>query len=361
MSLPDSNTSAQGAENRLILHFLRLWEEVAGERAMPRLRDFSGDILEPFKPFSVVIDLQDGYDNPVIRHVGSAIANREGADARGLRPDEVPRRTILSRITDHFFEVLANRGPVGFEADFIDDDGKNIPYRGILTPLSDNGEDINFILAAINWKGAPPWNQAGETADLAATLAALRDRIAGAGRGRNELYELLSAIYGFHRRARNAEAEYQALLREHGIRAQLRAPFTAVLKLAFGANYDKTRLTEYAAAMSYADRQDLDRTAFRAALFDTPGGVKGLVRAERSARRNGGGPEDPWEATKTTLSRMPPRAVVEDWRGGDGGDEDYVVLLARRESGSPHDLAVLGALPANSRDLKRFVRETPDG
>ena len=46
--------------------------------------------------------------------------------------------------------------------------------------------------------------------------------------------------------------DYAELLEESGVKAQARAPMTPIVKLVFGIDYDKARLTEFAAALSYA-------------------------------------------------------------------------------------------------------------
>ena len=65
---------------------------------------------------------------------------------------EVPSRSLLSRLTDHYMQIIANRAPVGFEAEFDNPAGENICYRGILMPFSSDGETIDFIYGVINWK-----------------------------------------------------------------------------------------------------------------------------------------------------------------------------------------------------------------
>jgi len=380
---------ANAPEERLIMRFLACWEEAAGERPMPALNNFSGLSLEPFKPFSVLIDLQDGYDNPVIRHVGRAIVTLMGKDCRGQSPHDVPRRSILSRVTDHFYEVLANRAPIGFEAAFEDQNGGEIPYRGILTPLGEDGETITFILAVINWLGSeqPP---AATTADIPETgapneepapndapsietatdypspvyqgdpetdLAGLKNAAQEAGRSRSALYDLLADIYGFYQGA-GQTSRYRNLLDDHGIRPQARAPFTAALKLVLGVDYDKTRITEYAAAMTFAARNNLDHDRFRHALETTPGGLKSMVRAERAARRNGSrqGPAIP---DANILADIATHVVIDDFSRGhhmNGESSDYVLLLARKSGQDQQNrLHILDALPAGPQDLKRFA------
>ena len=55
--------------------------------------------------------------------------------------------------------------------------------------------------------------------------------------------------------------EYAELLEESGVKAQARAPMTPIVKLVFGIDYDKARLTEFAAALSYAQREHDRRLA----------------------------------------------------------------------------------------------------
>src|SRR5690606_18840760 len=65
---------------------------------------------------------------------------------------DVPPRSLLSRITDHYMQILANQAPIGFEAEFVNQRGTTILYRGILLPFSSDDETIDFIYGVINWK-----------------------------------------------------------------------------------------------------------------------------------------------------------------------------------------------------------------
>ena len=49
------------------------------------------------------------------------------------------------------------------------------------------------------------------------------------------------------------------LIADAGLVVQERAPMTPVVKLVFGPDYDKTRLTEYAAVLSHAHRLELEQ------------------------------------------------------------------------------------------------------
>ena len=60
---------------------------------------------------------------------------------------------------------------------------------------------------------------------------------------------------------------------------------TPVVKLIFGAGYDKTRLTEFAAALDYAHRNVVPLGGLADLLAQHGGGLKGIVQAERRARK----------------------------------------------------------------------------
>ena len=69
---------------------------------------------------------------------------------------------MLSRLTDHYLQIIANRAPIGFEAEFVNDRGVTIMYRGILLPFSSDDDTIDFIMGVINWKEAVAADQAEE-------------------------------------------------------------------------------------------------------------------------------------------------------------------------------------------------------
>src|SRR3546814_8825107 len=60
---------------------------------------------------------------------------------------------------------------------------------------------------------------------------------------------------------------------------------TPVVKLVFGAAYDKTRLAEYACVLGPAKEEGLRRGALAAYLDRYPGGLKGLVKDARARRK----------------------------------------------------------------------------
>lgn len=152
-------------------------------------------------------------------------------------------------------------------------------------------------------------------------LAEVRARARRAGRSRQALYELLAEILGIAAALQAYPAAY-ALIRERaGIKAQRRAPFTPILKLVFGEDYDRTRIAEYGTALAHAARRGFSPEQFLHELCSKPGGLKGLVQAERRQRR---------AATDAAASPTPTQPSGGTSRSEDrAGDGDLVLLLAR--------------------------------
>jgi len=180
---------------------------------------------------------------------------------------------------------LASIGEIGLSDDEDDDD------------FADMTEDMAPALAAVD--AAPT-----DSADIMAVLdpAEVADGLAGAldiarqsaaealdadARSRTALYCAIGHAYDFALATREEPAGYAAMLEEAGIVVQDRSPMTAVVKLVFGADYDKTRVAEYALALEYALSEGVEKGAFAGQLGFYEGGLKGLVSDVRAARKAG--------------------------------------------------------------------------
>jgi hypothetical protein len=349
-------------------------------RDFPSIEDLEHRDLEDFAANSVLLDFTCGKENPTVPYIGAAIRDECGLDDDTRSIGEVPSRSLLSRLTDHYLQIIANRAPVGFEAEFVNQREESICYRGILMPFSSDGDAIDFIYGVINWKKgesaqpgfgeasplpvvemqpaaieresaaiegiadipldltdlagpdehltwedspsaeheivAPSFADTDESDDAPPIAldddAGLADRLwaaretaeaakAGEGRTRTALYRALSLAYDFAVAARSNAEDYAELLEESGVKAQARAPMTPIVKLVFGIDYDKARLTEFAAALSFAQRQDLPQGAFQGFIESQAGGLKALVAAERQARRPEARPDTAGETARRKL------------------------------------------------------------
>jgi hypothetical protein len=384
-------------ERRMQVRAYNYWASLLGDRSLPSIEDLSPDQLEDFGPNSVLLDFSTGLDNPAVVYLGTAL--RRECEVTGAIQfiNDVPSRSLLSRLTDHYLQIIANAAPIGFEAGFHNQRGSEILYRGILMPFSSDGETIDFVFGVISWKElaseaisdelgrevdaalrgtaqprdvAPIWadgpaageedtldlagmESPAEDAPLADWLALARDGAEQArtseARTHTALYHAIGLAYDFALMSESSPGDYEDMLADAGIKAQARSPLTAVVKLVFGSTYDKTRITEYATALEHAKAAGLGLGALGDYLGQYPGGLKALIRDERAQRR-AALPErpDPRQSARAALKAAAPIDPVALATDADG----LAVVIARREADG--SIAIVGALP-DSSDLSQRV------
>ena len=381
-------------ERRMHVRAYNYWASLLDGRDFPSIEDLAPDNLADFGPHSVLLDFTAGRDNPATPYIGSAIRAECGLDTDTATIAAVPSRSLLSRLTDHYLQIIANRSPIGFEAEFINQRGHSICYRGILMPFSSDGDTIDFIYGVINWKDAAPvdavlrpvlaeavvpavaehgpldlaqaphlsWENSPlhdepapvplePDAGLGDWLSAARESAKLCkqhdGRSRAALYRALALAYDFAIAARRIPDDYAELLKDAGVRAQARAPMTPVVKLVFGPDYDKTRLTEFAAALAHAARCEVDFGGFQLFVEERDGGLKGLVAAERMARRPASViPVDP----RRQLRELPAMRL-EDL----ATNQEFALVLTRRGPSGVHEIV---GLVNDEKMVERAVRRT---
>jgi hypothetical protein len=563
-------------ERRMQVRAYNHWASLLGERMFPNIEDLEPAHLPDFGPYSVLLDFSLGINNPVVRFLGETLAAECSADGKVItRLADVPPRSLLSRITDHYMQILANQAPIGFEAEFVNQRGAAILYRGILLPYSSDDETIDFIYGVINWKemadqltadellleidqalelgvelemeeeaplraaepvtewadspshedstvtaepdytaalagdysaefggefggefcgefgaelgddfanvanvapldGVPADNATGDDLPLpdfgqyalddddeeydedegeaenpAYNFASLADYIeppvkkaidpsefalepytpetysetysetvggpfgepldagidggyaaaaaatAGAGatqdepdlliiddlaedaglydclasarelarnadntedRSRSALYAAVSRAYDFSLAAEAAPDDYAELIAESGLSVQDRAPMTPVVKLVFGYDYDKTRLTEYAAVLTHAHRLQLQRGNLATFLAEVDGGVKAVVKAERRLRREEQGkPVEDAAAVREALAQQLRALEAITLEELDGAGAEFALVLIRRDEIGCTE--ILGEVPEDIGLIERAARK----
>lgn len=340
-----------GPEKRITFQLYNYWFGLAEGGGIPSLKALSPEDIVDYKNNMVLIDLRDPDNEPTLQVVGQLLKEDLDEDLALKSTSDIPRRTLLSRITDHYMEVLGNKSPISFDAEFNNKDREKILYRGILLPFSDDGENINFILGAIRWiseegklaasnhdKDPAKKEDTDPPSVLQDCLEDCRALVQGQNpadaRSRKSLYEALGAILDFHILCLSNPGSFGELLKAEGLKSQKRAPFTPTLKLCFGRDYDKTRLTEYAAALSFAQKNGQDGEGLPVFLDQYPGGIKGCVQAERESHAMT--PDTPEKNTSETyreiLKNMPAIARFDITENNSGAKKLH--LLLARQNGS---------------------------
>ena len=449
-------------ERRMQVRAYNHWAGLLAERNFPSIEDLDPEALPDFGPYSVLLDFTAGIEDPAVHYLGARLARECGTDGEIHALSDVPSRSLLSRITDHYMQIIANQAPIGFEAEFVNQRGQTILYRGILLPFSSDDDTIDFIYGVINWKELPDqidtdelmleidqaldvaageptmrredeltdWADApvalagidhsdNDVLDLGALIArngasgvewpepnfggesrselpvsgvdafeltefadaghvatgvaapdaelALADWLASAremalvacsseDRTRSALYAAIGRAYDFSLAAQDEAEAFHDLVADAGLTVQDRAPMTPVVKLVFGADYDKTRLTEFAAALAQAHRVRIARGSLGAFLSAAPGGLKGVVNEERRWRKAASGKSlEPRATPRETLARKLRKLETVALADLANEGQEFTLLVARRLPSG--ELVVLGEVPDDISLLERAAKK----
>jgi hypothetical protein len=448
-------------ERRMHVRAYNYWASLLKGRSLPSIEDLEPADIEDFGSHSILLDFTSGVEDPSIAFVGSALRDQCALDHWVDRISLVPARTLISRLTDHYLQIIANEAPISFEAEFVNQRNCELLYRGIMMPFSSDGETIDFIYGVINWKevansdltraiaeevnalsplpqlrplpvtrrtegmpwpeiaisssseaeddGAPDMkldvmNEPDDVLDLttraeaagadgsagpamdmldlsaddmigdaATTLAtdpdaSLADRLSAArdaaqsvtaseGRTHAALYRALDLCHAFALAAQARREDYVSLLIDAGLTESVRSPTTALVKLIFGGTYDKTRIAEYACVIDHAQAQDLPAGTLADVLARSSGGLKGLVRSIRAARKGEAGPAPTRPMTGLrSATRKLAKARPLDLDAVITGEDGLGVVIVRREADGT--LAMVASLETGSRLTERVIVST---
>ncbi|MCH8202917.1 MAG: PAS domain-containing protein [Proteobacteria bacterium] len=141
------------SERRLHLKIFDHWVSLLGGREFPELDEMQSEMEDETLAASFVIDLAPGLSEATLHFAGEQLMADYGGEQPllGRKIDDLGRYSVIARLADHFLEVVSNRAPIGFEAEFERQDGRQAAYRGILLPFSEDGSEINYILGVISW------------------------------------------------------------------------------------------------------------------------------------------------------------------------------------------------------------------
>ncbi len=397
-------------ERRMHVRAYNYWASLLGDHALPSIEDLNPTEIMDFGSHSVLLDFTSGREDPAIAFLGTALAAQCDVAQTVDRVSLIPARTLLSRLTDHFLQIIANAAPISFEAEFTNQRDVEILYRGIMLPFSSDGDTIDFVYGVINWKemasealshsiaaeveaslklpthivppapATPSWadgpaasdddepfelsadlideswaNAADPDAELADHLAAARDAVGIAltaeGRGRQALYRAIGLAHAFALLAQVRRDDYLELLADAGLAENAKSPTASLVRLVFGADYDKTRMAEFARAIDHAVATGVAPGAFSDVLGSLPGGLKGYVAQARAAARGDAAPSPVRRATRSRnrLARKAPMAP-------DALDFDEsqlaIAVMRRAEDGS---IEVVAGLSAGDRLAERVL------
>jgi hypothetical protein len=197
-----------------------------------------------------------------------------------------------------------------------------------------------------------------ELAQLLAEARALAtDYCVLKARTRKALYAALGRTYDISLYAESKPDAYARLIEDSGLTVQDRAPYTPIIKLVFGADYDRTRVAEFAAAIVYGRRKNLPVGSFSDFLETFDGGLKAVVGLERLMRQG----EDCIPADRLRDEARPAiagklRAISpQTWDTLSSEGDEFALLMARRLPDGR--IAIVGEVPRDIALLEKAARK----
>jgi hypothetical protein len=369
-------------ERRMHVRAYNFWVSLLRGRAYPALADLEPDGTAEFDGHAVLLDFTRGGDAPEVVRVGERLAGECGIDGTIRSLAGVSTRSLLGRLTRQYRDILVNRAPIAFEAEFIDDRGSAMLYRGILLPFSSDDDHIDFVYGVINWKaladaveaerlaaaagiaaippamigvadGAAPaaWAEGPSALDVDSTLAErLESARAGARSAeraeidaRAALHRALALAHDLLVDAERDPDGFADILADAGCVGATLPP--AIVSLVFGDAPGEARLREFADVLANARRIRLPRGGFARHVEGLRGGIRAMIVAERERREAG---------ARARARSLPVAAAMPEVEG----DEEFVLLVARRQASGR--LGVVAAVPDDSVLIDRAIgRITP--
>ncbi len=320
-----------GDERRMQVRAYNFWTSQLHAKNYPSIEDLDPAAVEEFRDHSVLLDCTSDIENPSIVFLGEKLRVECGLGGNISYLKEVPGRQeqvsvwTNSPIASHLFDPAT-------PADMHDIGIFEKPELLLDTPILEK-----FCLA--DW--------------LDAARQCANDARDSDQRTRDALYQAIGKAHDFALMAAESYEEYTELLCDAGLTAQERAPFTPIVKLVFGAGYDKTRLTEFASALKFAQRNAVPMGGLANLLAKHDGGLKAIVSAERRAKKLAAG-----IALSSASADPRPRlrsARKRDLREFSGVGDEFLLLVGRREADG--SVAIVGAVHGDAALTEKALRK----
>ena len=135
------------AERRLTYRLFNYWDGLRDNRPFPSLHDIDGGAIPDMWPWCFVLEADSNFSAPYFHYLGKELAGYSGVFLSG--PNDW-RLTLLDKAASHLDRTLAAGAPVLIEDELRRYDGRELLFRSIMLPLSDDAATITHVLGAAN-------------------------------------------------------------------------------------------------------------------------------------------------------------------------------------------------------------------
>lgn len=141
-------------ERRLVLRLLAHWRTLCDDRDYPSFFDLDPSAIPEMWENCFVLEIFKDEDEPRYRAMGAGLAAHVDFSLIGEPISKAPDKSLLGVAISFLDEVLRKGVPISRGDDFFKGDGTKVLFRSILLPMSDDGDTVNGILGAVNYREA---------------------------------------------------------------------------------------------------------------------------------------------------------------------------------------------------------------
>jgi hypothetical protein len=145
-------------EMRLTMRVLAYWRDICRGRDFPRASDIAPATVGEDWQHCLLIKVEPAAERSTFLFIGPALRVPQEPALEGQPLIQCPRKTLLGQATAYAASVVAKRVPISMGGAAVHL-GASILYRSILLPVSTDGETIDGLLGAANFRAVPPNEQ----------------------------------------------------------------------------------------------------------------------------------------------------------------------------------------------------------
>ena|SRR5665213_2578754 len=138
-------------ERRLTTRMIAIWKTVSQGRGLPRRTDLRPETFGPDAPHCFYLALDAVLPQSRLMYVGDRLRPATWSPETHRQLAAFPENSLVRLTAAKIPAALAKGGPISFGGTGVRD-VTAILYRAILLPLADDGETIDCVVGAINFR-----------------------------------------------------------------------------------------------------------------------------------------------------------------------------------------------------------------
>jgi hypothetical protein len=143
----------QVIDRRLVKRVLARWQDMVEEGRFPRRSQIVPDMFGEDWANCFIVDIDPDLGRSRLAFVGETIRDPAWASVDGKSIGDCGDGTVIRLAVTRIPSLLKRRAPINFGGYAMHAEG-HISYRSILLPLAEDGQTIDGVLAAINYREA---------------------------------------------------------------------------------------------------------------------------------------------------------------------------------------------------------------